>query len=407
MSANDSLEALDHPAAVYERLYKSHYRGELFSSRTLTRILVTFVIVAVVFIAIGLKIAGPGPAFVIGPIVALAFMIFQGIPRARAKAQDRTRDWAATEFRKRLHDSLAAEARQIAEWGAGKGLTPCDHSPITPIDVTPLLQVDEADVPYALEGKLNGRDVEVFGVTQQLSRDVGHDTETWFRRLTCVHIVCNGNVSVSMQPKQDPSHKNFGLNGINHFLLRDGWRSGVLTQDSEGVSSDNPLENPEMMQRLVDSGRIPPFAMEVMAQVRAAPDDAARKAIMADAQLRAKDWMAQKMAAGIAEQGGGKMGAIRAMAGMFRWQSLELESSEFDDRYKLSYQGDKMPVMMLFTPKMIVDLISIQPDDFAFELQHDNLLVARIAPLRNPAELDALLAMAEKLAGEVAAPANA
>ena len=79
-------------------------------------------------------------------------------------------------------------------------------------------------------------------------------------------------------------------------------------------------------------------------------------------------------------RGGGKMGAIRAMAGMFRWQSLELESSEFDDRYKLSYQGDKMPVMMLFTPKMIVDMISIQPDDFAFELQHDNLLVAQDRP---------------------------
>jgi hypothetical protein len=101
------------------------------------------------------------------------------------------------------------------------------------------------------------------------------------------------------------------------------------------------------------------------------------------------------------------MGAIRALTGMFKWQPLELESAEFDNRYNLSYQGDKMPVMMLFTPKRIVDLISIQPDDYAFELQHDNLLVARIAPVRDPAELDALLQMAEQLAGQVAAPASA
>ena len=95
------------------------------------------------------------------------------------------------------------------------------------------------------------------------------------------------------------------------------------------------------------------------------------------------------------------------MMGMFRWQSLELESAEFDNRYALTYQGDKMPVMMLFTPKMIVDMTAIQPDDYAFELQHDNLLVARIAPVRDPAELDALLATADRLAGQVAAPAQA
>ena len=283
MAANDSLEPLDHPDVVYQRLYKSYYRGELFSSRTLVRILVWFVVVAVIFIAIGLKIASPGAAFVIGPIVAVGFMIFQGIPRARAKAQQRTSDWAAGQLRARLHDALAAEGRQFAEWGAGQGLTPCDHSPITPVDVTPLLQADAADVPFALEGKLNGRDVEVFGVTQLHHRNVGESIETWFRRLTCVHVVCQGDVSVSMVPKKDPSRANFGLNQINEQLLRDGWRSGVLTQDSSGVDRENPLENVEMMQRLVDSGRVPPFAVDMMEQVQAAPNDEARKALMEQA----------------------------------------------------------------------------------------------------------------------------
>jgi hypothetical protein len=407
MAANDSLEPLDQPDVVYKRLYTSRYRGELFSSRTLGRILMWFLISAAGFVAIGLSITRSGVSFVIGPIAAFAFTIFQGIPRSRAKAQQRTGQWAATQLGKQLHDALATEGREIAAWGAGHGLTPCDHSPVTPIDVTPLLQADAADVPYALEGKLTGRDVEVFGVTQRLSRSSGETTETWFRRLTCVHVVCNGDVSVSMVPKKDPGPRNFGLNRISEHLLGDSWRAGVLTQDSEGQSSDNPLENPEMMQRLVDSGRIPPFAMDVMKQVQAAPDDEARKAIMADAQVRAREWMQQKMTAGIAAQGGGKMGAIRALTGMFKWQPLELESAEFDNRYNLSYQGDKMPVMMLFTPKRIVDLISIQPDDYAFELQHDNLLVARIAPVREPAELDALLQMAEQLAGQVAAPASA
>ena len=407
MAANDSLEPLDRPDVVYERLYKSHYRGELFSSRTLMRIVVWFLIAAVAFIGLGLIITHSGVSFVIGSIIAVAFTIIQGIPRARAKAQQRTSQWAAAEFGTRLHDALAAEGRQIAEWGGGHGLSPCTHSPITEIDVTPLLHADEADVPFALEGKLDGRDVEVFGVTQRLSRNVGEQTETWFRRLTCVHIVCNGKVSVSMVPKKDPGEKNFGLNRINRYILGDSWRAGALTQNSEGVSRENPLENPEMMQRMVDSGQIPPFAMEVMAQVQAAPDDAARKAIMEDAQVRAREWMAQKMTAGIAEHGGGKMGAIRALTGMFRWTPLELESAEFDARYNLAYQGDKMPVMMLFTPKVIVDMISIQPDDHAFELQRDNLLVARIAPVRDPAELDALLETAQRLARQVAAPASA
>jgi hypothetical protein len=93
-----------------------------------------------------------------------------------------------------------------------------------------------------------------------------------------------------------------------------------------------------------------------------------------------------------AELGGKRPASLPAE----RWQTVELESVEFNRRYLLAVLAGQDPglVRELFSPALIAWLTREPPAGFSFELNQGNLTVALPGHLGDAAELDRLLALA-------------